>query len=103
MGTKMLVPVSLAELVEAFDFVSVSHDYTHRAYICVATGAIECVSSEVDMGADLPEDVEDSDDYIGVPSKNDLDLGTNLVFSFVERELPDESDTVSDMFRRRAL
>jgi hypothetical protein len=97
----MSVPVSLRELVDAFEFVSISNDYEHKAYICIATGAIQCVSGIVDMAADLPEDVEESDQYISVPHKHDLNLGRNLVFSFVRSELPDGWDTVSDMFRRR--
>jgi hypothetical protein len=31
------------------------------------------------LGDDLPEDIEDSDKYISIPHKNNLDLGKALV------------------------
>ena len=36
-----------------------------------------------------------------VPHKNDLDLGRRLALAFVNRELPDDADTVAAFFRRR--
>lgn len=49
----------------------------------------------------MPEDVDDPDRYVAVPHKNDLDLGRDLVFRFVERYLPDSHDLVRDFFRKR--
>ena len=39
---------------------------------------------------DLPEDVDESDKYIEIPHKNELDLGRNLVFQFVSKHIPEE-------------
>ena len=50
---------------------------------------------------DLPEDLGSSDRYLEVPHKNDLDLGRRLALAFVNKELPDDADTVAAFFRRR--
>jgi hypothetical protein len=104
MATEMpkTAAVSLRELVDACDFVSFSSDLGEfRAYICINTGVIYSVTGQDDLDEDLPKDISESDQYISVPHKHDLDLGRNLVFAFVDRELPDEYDTVRDFFRRR--
>ena len=95
------VAVSFAELLDAFEFVSVSNDYDHLAYVCINTGAIWCVSRDGGGDEDVPEDIEESDQYISIPHKNHLNLGRKLVFSFVDRELPRAADKVAEMFRRR--
>ena len=51
------------------------------------------------------DEIEDEDDLdwdqcIEIPHKNDLDLGRNLVFEFVEEYIPDEYERVRKMFRR---
>jgi hypothetical protein len=43
----------------------------------------------------------DRDDCIEIPHKNDLDLGRNLVFEFVEQYLPGDYERVRQIFRRR--
>jgi hypothetical protein len=48
----------------------------------------------------LPDDV-DSDRYIAVPHKNDLDLGKRLVLKFAAEFLADEYDYVRQIFSRR--
>ena len=86
MATEMpqTAAVSLRELVEACDFVSFSDTGEFRAYICINTGAIYSVTGQDDLDEDLPKDIEESDQYISVPHKHDLNLRRNLVFSFVE-------------------
>ena len=100
-GMSQSASVSFRELEDAFEFVSVSNDYEHRAYICIATGRIYFVLDLVDVDDDTPEGIEDSDQYISVPHKNDLNLGKDLVFSFAAQEMPDDYDDVRDMFRRQ--
>ena len=41
------------------------------------------------------------EDCIQVPRRNDLDLGRNLVFEFVEKYLPGDFDRIRDIFRRK--
>jgi hypothetical protein len=52
------------------------------------------------------DEIEDADDLdrdqcIEIPHKNDLDLGRNLVFEFVEEHLPDDYERVRQFFRRK--
>jgi hypothetical protein len=96
-----IATVSLSELVDAVDFVSLSDMSEFRAYICTATGTIYYISDDPKLNQDNPADLEESEQYISVPSKRDLDLGRAVVNHFVDRELPDEWDTVRDFFRRR--
>jgi hypothetical protein len=46
------------------------------------------------------EDDLDRDQCIEIPHKNDLDLGGNLVFEFVEEYIPDDYERVREIFRR---
>ena len=93
--------VSLRDLVDAVDFVSASESGEFCAYICTTTGTIYYISDDPKLNEDNPADLEESEQYISVPSKRDLDLGRNVVNDFVNRELPDERDTVRDFFHRR--
>jgi hypothetical protein len=53
------------------------------------------------LGDDLPEDIEDSDKYISIPHKNDLDLGKALVIEFTSQYLPEEIGRVYSIFNRK--
>lgn len=102
MNSASPVSVKADELRYAFEFVSAGARSEHNAYICMDTGRIYWTSISADLeDEELPDDLETSDRYIAVPHKNDLDLGRNLVFAFVEQELPDDDDTVVGFFRRR--
>ena len=49
----------------------------------------------------LPEDIEDGTLYVAVPHKNELDLGRELVFQFIETEAPNLEAQVGAAFRQR--
>lgn len=93
--------VSLSELLDAVLFASTGEDLGGGAYLCRSTGKIYFVSDYVDPEEEIPADLEESDDYIAVPTSRDLDLGTRLVFAFVDDEMPEHRDEVSDIFRRK--
>lgn len=95
-------PVKLSELVDAFEFVSVSDLDEHQAYICKRTGRIIFVSEGVDLEEDieLPDDPELAD-YLPVPHRRDLDLGRRLALSFVAEKLPGSFDKASEIFSRK--
>jgi hypothetical protein len=62
----------------------------------------ECYLRNDYAGIDeLPENFHESDRYIAVPHKNELDLGRDLVIAFTEQEMPDAVDRVWDFFGRR--
>jgi hypothetical protein len=76
----------------------------HHAYLCRESGKIYWHSEFSDLeelNDELPEDIEDEDKYIQLPSKRELDLGVPLVMDFVRQVLPRDFDDVSDMFDRR--
>jgi hypothetical protein len=94
------VSISFDDVLMAHEFVSSGQHFECAAYISTSTGKIYYVS-DLTGDDELPEDAEESDDSISVPHKNDLNLGRNLVFSFVRQELPDAYGDVSDIFRKR--
>ena len=96
------VAVDAQELRNAYDFVSAGGPFDHSAWICLDTGKIYWRSSATELeDEDLPEDIDDSDRYLAVPSQHDLKLGRRLALAFVAEELPDDYDTVEGFFRRR--
>jgi hypothetical protein len=96
------VAVDARELRNAFDFVSAGDPFDHSAWICLGTGKIYWRSSATGLDdEDLPEDIDDSDQYLAVPSQHDLGLGHRLALTFAAQELPDDYDMVTGFFRRR--
>lgn len=84
----------------AFMFVSGAPESSNSAILSRETGEIFYVS---DMGDsdELPDDVDDSDKYIEIPHKNDLDLGRELVFDFASEHMPDDYNQIRDIFSRK--
>jgi len=94
--------VSRDQLENSVEWVS-SDFLDNEAYICLRTGKIYWISG--DPGAideeEVPKDIHDSDKYLPVPNKRDLDLGNQLVFDFALQFLPQRYDDVRGMFRRK--
>jgi hypothetical protein len=95
------VPVKWYDLELAFDFVSVGEGGVHQAYLCKRTGKLYWHSEDLDDEEQLPDDIDDTDKYIPVPDKKELDLGKPLVMDFVSKFLPDDFEHVRDIFRHR--
>ena len=89
------------DIENAFEYVSAAPEWTNFAYLCLDTGHIYWVSDSGDSDDDVPDDVEDSDAYVSIPHKNDLELGSRLVHQFVRECAPDLGETVLQMFSRR--
>lgn len=49
---------------------------------------------------EAPDDL-DTDRYISIPHKNDLDLGSQLALRFAAEELPEHQRRIEGFFRRR--
>jgi hypothetical protein len=96
-----MTKVTYAELVEAFDFVSFDSLSERQAFVSLDTGAIVWLSDDEEVDGTVPDEIESSDRYLAVPHKRDLDLGTDLVFRFVEQSMPDDYDRVRSFFRKR--
>ncbi|OGA38126.1 MAG: hypothetical protein A3G24_09315 [Betaproteobacteria bacterium RIFCSPLOWO2_12_FULL_62_13] len=92
--------VKFDALLDAFEFVSFGRPMEHEAYLRTKTGAIHYHSEYGDNEEPLPDDIEDSEKYIAIPHKNDLDLGKRLVLKFAAEFLPDALGKVQEIFRR---
>ena len=96
------VTANVRELRDAFDFVSAGEVLDHSAYISLDTSKVYWRSTNADLEEDdVPEDIDDSDRYLAVPSQRELGLGRRLALAFAAEELPDDYDTVAGFFRRR--
>ncbi len=100
MTSTNIVAVDATELRDAFDFVSGGVLADFRAYICRDTGRIYCVADGIDPEEDTPDDLGESDRYISVPNKHDLNLGRSLATAFAEQEMPRDAQNIWDIFRR---
>lgn len=87
---------------DAFDFVSLSPHYENTALVSRTTGRVYFTSESIDHEDDeeLPAEIFDDPDFVAVPHKSDLDLGTKLVWAFVAREIPEKADTIQSFFTR---
>jgi len=92
--------LKFAELELAFAFANFDDRSDNSAYVSRSTGKT-FVCSDLAGIDELPDDFDSSDDYVEIPHKNDLDLGTNLVWDFVDREIPGVKDKVRELFARR--
>jgi hypothetical protein len=90
-----------SELIAAFEFASFGGGVKHRGYVDRMSGKIYCVSDDFESEEELPDDLEESDRYLAVPDKNELDLGRRLVDRFILERLPDAAEQVRDFFQRK--
>jgi len=99
------VPIKYSDLLDAYLFVNSGMLGEHDVVIDKTTGTIRYPfdedEHEDEEEEELPDDLETSLPYVRVPHRYELNLGNDLVFSFVRQELPDEWDTVRGMFGRR--
>lgn len=92
--------ISYEDIESAFLFVSMQPMYGNQALLSTKTGEIFYISDYGDSD-ELPDDIEESEDYIEIPHKNELNLGKRLVFDFVSERIPEKLDGVSQIFRRK--
>ena len=85
----------------AFEYVSSDSPPMNSALLSRKTGRIFHVSEMGDGDEDVPEDAFESDEYIEIPHKQDLGLGTELVRRFVRDRAPEHREEVSEIFSRK--
>jgi hypothetical protein len=95
------MPVSWTDLILAFEYLGASSPGEHQVFLCKQTGKLYWDSDSSDELDELPDDVDDAAQYIQIPHKRELDLGTTLVFDFVGQFLPDDFDEVQRIFSRK--
>lgn len=93
--------VSFRDIQEAFEFVSVGGGGEHEAFLCKKTSKIYYHSEFVDDLDELPDDVGDSDKFLQIPNKRELDLGKPLALDFAREFLVDDFDDVRQLFSKK--
>ena len=88
------------DIENAFIFASMNGGFQNSAILDIESGHIY-YTSDVGDSDELPDDIDDPIKYIDIPNQQDLDLGQSLVFDFVARFLPNETDTIYSFFRRK--
>ena len=89
-----------SEIENAFMYVASAMYGMNSAVLRTDTGKILYRSDMAGIDEIEDEDDLDWDQCIEIPHKNDLGLGRNLVFEFVEEYLPDDYERVRQMFHR---
>ena len=92
--------IEFTEISDAFDFVSFGRPFEHQAFLNKDTGKIYWHSEIGDNEEELPDDIDDIK-YIEIPHKNDLALGKKLAINFIYHNLPNESEEIEAIFRRK--
>jgi hypothetical protein len=91
---------TFSDIEDAFMYVGSAMYGMNSAVLCKDTGKILYRSEMAGIDEIADEEDIDWDQCVEVPHQNDLDLGRNLVFEFVEEHLPDDYGQVRQMFRR---
>ena len=99
----MATRVKLRELELAFEFGSFEGVAENLAYVRKDTGEIlsHCEELDEEEQDELPDDIDDEEKYIPIPSRRDLGLGKSVVFDFVREFLPGDLDQVRRYFSHR--
>jgi len=97
--------VSLDELIAAMFFISDAHNPDAAAYLHRLSGEVywrsdDKLLDEFYDGEKLPEDMENSPEYLPIPNKGQLNVGKALVFAFVARFMPHAYAEVAAIFRK---
>ncbi len=90
--------ISFMDIELAVDFGSSSFSDS-EAYLNVSSGEIVYVSDLVDE--EPPSDLYDNEDYILLPTKQDLDLGKPLVLNFADQHLTAHINEIHNIFSRK--
>lgn len=90
-----------SDIEDAFLYVSSGMYGMNSAVLSRDTVKIYYISDMSGMDETEEEEDLDWDNCVEIPHKNDLDLGKDLVFEFVRKNLPDDYEYVQDLFHRR--
>ena len=89
------------DLDSAFQWSSSGTPFENTALLHRQTGEVFLTSMHEESDEDFPEDIEDGSIHIAAQHKNDLNLGRELVFDFVEAVAPQHLHKVESYFRQR--
>jgi hypothetical protein len=91
--------INFSDIEDAFLFVSSDSYGMNTAFLNKDTGRLYLHSEMGDI--DEIDDDTDLDQCIAIPHKNELGLGQELVFEFVQNHMDDEYERVRQIFRSR--
>jgi hypothetical protein len=93
-----------SDIEASFDFVSSGPQYESSAYLHVPTGEIFWSSAYADCEnneeAAKEKGIDVQTDCIQIPHKNELNLGRDLVFEFVEENAPADFERIRSFFHK---
>lgn len=93
--------LTLDDIESAYEFVSMGEMFSSSAYVSKTTGKIFYLSDDIDDSEEgIPEDIFEDEDYLCIPDKYYLDLGKELVWGFVNQEIPALQNKVRGFFNR---
>lgn len=95
---KDIIEVDLFEIEMGYEAVDGSRGEI-AVYVSRLTGEVVWNDEEHSGEPFLFEKIDEDDDYIHLPDKYDLDLGTVLVMSFAE-SVPEQYDEIARIFSR---
>ena len=93
--------VSMKDIQEAFEFVCAGGGGEHEAFLCRQSGKVYCHSELCDDLDILPDDIGDSEKFLQIPDKRELDLGKPLALDFARQFLPGDFDDVRQQQKGR--
>ena len=88
------------DIENAFSYVSGGAQGERQAVINRTTGETFYYSLTANID-ELPDDIDENEDYIDIPHKNALDLGRELVMEFVQDRCSEQIQRVIAIFSRR--
>jgi len=94
------MPIKFSDIEDAFLFVSMGEMFMKSSILCMETAQVFYISDFGDSD-ELPEDIDESDKYIEIPHKNELNLGKPLVLEFSAMYLPDNLEKVNFFFHNK--
>jgi hypothetical protein len=97
---RITMPVSFKDIQEAFEFVCAASGGENQAFLCKQSGKLYCHSELCDDLDILPDQIDDSEKFLPIPHKRDLDLGKPLALDFTRQFLAADLDTVQQFFSR---
>jgi len=92
--------IKFSDVLDLFELVNFGSQFDNEGYICKLSGKTYFYSGLGDNEEELPDDIND-EKYLAIPHKNELNLGINLAFDFIQEYLPTEYDNVRSIFHRK--
>lgn len=94
-----MAKIKFTTIEEAFDFASFGNEES-AAVISRSTGEVFYQSEDAEID-EIPKKTETDDDYVWLPDKYELDLGTRLVSRFAKECIPEHHAAIESIFSRR--